>query len=174
MADDQCYKVSLMKAATFWPRAVMILGALAFGIAMSAKEPFLKGLVPIRARSQPIRRRRNDISIRDWRFCMASTTAQPFVRSRKRHGSIRNVRWRIGESPWHADRTLILRSCRRGGGNGVERTQARTAKCGTRFAGRARSDRSVESPLCQSATAGSRAARSGLRRRHAHGLAEIS
>src|SRR5712664_157325 len=44
MADDQCYKVSLMKAATFWPRALMILGALGFGIAMSAKEPFFEGL----------------------------------------------------------------------------------------------------------------------------------
>src|SRR6478736_6692171 len=44
MADDQCYKVSLMKAATFWPRALMILGALGFGIAMAAKEPFFEGL----------------------------------------------------------------------------------------------------------------------------------
>src|SRR5213595_1661436 len=44
MADDQCYKVSLMKAATFWPRALIILGALGLGIAMSAKEPFFEGL----------------------------------------------------------------------------------------------------------------------------------
>jgi len=44
MADDQCYKVSLMKAAPFWPRAIVILGALAFGIAVPAKEPFFEGL----------------------------------------------------------------------------------------------------------------------------------
>ena len=44
MADDQCYRVSLMKAATFWPRALIILGALGLGIAMSAKEPFFEGL----------------------------------------------------------------------------------------------------------------------------------
>ena len=44
MADDQCYKVSLMKAATFWPRALILLGALAFGIVVSAKEPFFEGL----------------------------------------------------------------------------------------------------------------------------------
>jgi hypothetical protein len=44
MADDQCYKGSLMKAATFWPRAIVILGALAFGIAVPAKEPFFEGL----------------------------------------------------------------------------------------------------------------------------------
>src|SRR5437762_1206086 len=44
MADDQCSKVSLMKAATFWPRAVVVLGALAFGNAVSATEPFFEGL----------------------------------------------------------------------------------------------------------------------------------
>src|SRR6476646_2510624 len=44
MADDQCYKVSLMKAATFLPRGIVILGALAFGIVVSAKEPFFEGL----------------------------------------------------------------------------------------------------------------------------------
>ena len=33
-----------MKAATFLPRAIVILGALAFGIAVSAKEPFFEGL----------------------------------------------------------------------------------------------------------------------------------
>jgi hypothetical protein len=44
MADDQCYKVSLMKAAAFFSRAVVVLGALAFGNAVSAKEPFFEGL----------------------------------------------------------------------------------------------------------------------------------
>src|SRR5258708_30659816 len=44
MADDQCYKVSLMKAATFWPRAIVLLGALAFGIVVPAKKPFFEGL----------------------------------------------------------------------------------------------------------------------------------
>ena len=44
MADDQCYKVSLMKAAAFFSRAVVVLGALAFGNAVSAKEPFFEEL----------------------------------------------------------------------------------------------------------------------------------
>ena len=33
-----------MKAATFLPRAIVILGALALGIPASAKEPFFEGL----------------------------------------------------------------------------------------------------------------------------------
>src|SRR5258708_24337289 len=33
-----------MKAATFWPRAIVLLGALAFGIVVSEKEPFFEGL----------------------------------------------------------------------------------------------------------------------------------
>src|SRR6476659_8382272 len=33
-----------MRAATFLPRAIVILGALAFGMAASAKEPFFEGL----------------------------------------------------------------------------------------------------------------------------------
>ena len=33
-----------MRAATFLPRAIVILGALAFGIAVSATEPFFEGL----------------------------------------------------------------------------------------------------------------------------------
>jgi tetratricopeptide (TPR) repeat protein len=33
-----------MRAATFLPRAIVILGALGFGMAMSAKEPFFEGL----------------------------------------------------------------------------------------------------------------------------------
>ena len=57
---------------------------------------------------------------------------------------------------------------------GVEGTAARAGKCGTRITGRARSDRGAQPSLCQSATAGSRAARSGLRRRHAQGLAKVS
>jgi lipopolysaccharide biosynthesis regulator YciM len=33
-----------MKSATFFSRTIAILGALAFGIALSAKEPFFEGL----------------------------------------------------------------------------------------------------------------------------------
>src|SRR5882757_8140309 len=33
-----------MNAATFWPRAIVLLGGLAFGIVVSAKEPFFEGL----------------------------------------------------------------------------------------------------------------------------------
>src|SRR5580765_1956663 len=33
-----------MRAATFLPRGIVILGALAFGIGVTAKEPFFEGL----------------------------------------------------------------------------------------------------------------------------------
>ena len=44
---------------------------------------------------------------------MASITARPSVRSRKRRDLIRNARWRIGASRSPAGRTSISRWCRR-------------------------------------------------------------
>src|SRR4026208_1663259 len=112
MADDQCYKVSLMKAATFWPRALMILGALGFGIAMAAKEPFFEGLGSyarkVTTDSPEAQRYFNQglaflhgfnhgaaiASLQE-----ARPPARPSLRPKKRRASTRNVRWHIGEPP---------------------------------------------------------------------------
>ena len=100
MADDQCYKISLMKAATFWPRAIMILGALGFGIAMAAKEPFFEGLGSyarkVTTDSPEAQRYFNQGLAFLHGFNHGAAIA--FV-PRSGTASTRNVRWHIGESP---------------------------------------------------------------------------